>query len=491
MVIPLLASSCALAIIAPLSQSTLAERGTRQAFTHTVLAEDLTTFFCPHCPTASEQLKSIYESGDYPFYFVSLIADTNEDAYDRCMNDYNVPSYPVIQFDGGYRMKHGAQEDESVYRQDIEESGERDVHDITIEVNSTYHEEAVLDIQVKVHNDLANGYSGHLRTYITEIDSRYQDYDGNNYPFAFLSYAFDEDISIPGGDWIERDTTWSGSEHQDNYGNDFGDIDPDNIMIIAAVFNSEGHQQSYDSHPPKSYTAYWVDQTAACTVEGNGGPGDNGGSDNGDEYSVSITNVDHSPDNPTTEDQITFSATITGDVDSVKVVICSKTTETCKPPVAMKIDTGDRYTATAGPYEEDDYAYHIIVTDPGGSNHQSEEYTFKVVGEDSSEESGFIPGLSESQSSLMLILILILIVVITVGLVLKRRSGVETVASKGEQASISAPSPTPIVVQKTTSQKSSYENITCPSCSSVFAVPSGMRPIRVQCPNCGTKGKLE
>lgn len=488
MVISLLVSSCALAMIDPSPQNTLAERGTRANFTHTVFVEDMSTTWCVYCPAVSEHLQSIYDSGDYPFYFVSLIYDVNENAESR-KNDYNVNDPPTVQFDGGYRTEEGPESEETL-RQDIEDCGDRTVPSLTMDVEATYLGDAKLRVNVSITNNEASAYDGHLRIHITEIVSRYNDISNNPFPYALLDFAFDMDVDIAPGSTDEQSTIWDGSQHDDGHGNDFGDIDPENIMIIAAVYNSEGHEQSYEN-PMFTYTAYWVDQTAACVVEGSGGPGDNGGSGNGDSYEVSITNIAHSPHNPTTEDQITFSATITGDVDSVKVVICSKTTETCKPPAVMTLGTSEKYTVTVGPYEEDDYGYHIIVTDPGGSHHESEEHNFKVIGKDTSGKSGFIPGLSESQSNFMLFLIIIVVVVIILALVLKRRRGVEELASPKEQAITSTPPLAQKSVRKTPKKISSYENITCPSCSSVFAVPSGIRPIRVQCPKCGTKGRLE
>ena len=79
----------------------------------------------------------------------------------------------------------------------------------------------------------------HLRVYITEIDSRYIDARGDDYVFGFLDYAFDQDLDLNPHEWWIGNTDWTGAEHQDKDGNDFGDIDYDNIAIIAAVFNNE------------------------------------------------------------------------------------------------------------------------------------------------------------------------------------------------------------------------------------------------------------
>jgi hypothetical protein len=69
---------------------------------------------------------------------------------------------------------------------------------------------------------------------------------GNRYEFAFLDYAFNEDIYISaGGSWADT-TEWDGHDHydgQDPYpGTNFGNLAQDNVMVIAAVFNAEWHQ---------------------------------------------------------------------------------------------------------------------------------------------------------------------------------------------------------------------------------------------------------
>ena len=158
-------------------------QGTRQSFTHTVLAEDLTGTWCQYCPAASGALKSIYDSGDYPFFFVSLIEDVNDDAHSRCTDDYNVAGYPTVIFDGGYDEVIGGGENvESNYRDAIENCGDRSVPDLDLTITAEPLGDAELEIAVVITNNDASSYSGDLRVFITEIESRYDDYDGNPYP---------------------------------------------------------------------------------------------------------------------------------------------------------------------------------------------------------------------------------------------------------------------------------------------------------------------
>jgi thiol-disulfide isomerase/thioredoxin len=82
----LLISGLVLSII-PLGSATVeggrAQRGTRQPFTHTVFAEEITATWCVHCPYVATALSNIYDSNDYDFYFIAMIADVNDLAQER------------------------------------------------------------------------------------------------------------------------------------------------------------------------------------------------------------------------------------------------------------------------------------------------------------------------------------------------------------------------------------------------------------------------
>ena len=53
------------------SQKTISS--TTSTFTHNVFIEEGTTTWCPNCPNAAEALYSMYNSSEYPFYFVALV----------------------------------------------------------------------------------------------------------------------------------------------------------------------------------------------------------------------------------------------------------------------------------------------------------------------------------------------------------------------------------------------------------------------------------
>jgi hypothetical protein len=229
---------------------------------HTVFSEELTGTWCQYCPAAAEQLNNIYASGDYSFYFIALIEDKVQKANDRCTGDYNVGGYPTVHFDGGYESTVGGGDNEQNYRDAIESCGARAVPDIDVTVTAYNMGGSSLDVTVSITNNDGAEYTGYLRTYISEIISRYINYDGDPYHFGFLDYAFDEAVTISAGDTWENTVTWVGSDVTDLDGNDFGDIDPANIMIFATVFNDEANPKVQ----PDIFVAYYADETAATLV---------------------------------------------------------------------------------------------------------------------------------------------------------------------------------------------------------------------------------
>ena len=206
--------------------------------THAVLGEYVTTTGCGYCPVASSQLYSIYESGDYDFYYVSLVADMNSKIYKR-VSELGTEGVPDVHFDGGYKNLVGAQTDEQAYRTAIEQSGERTVADLDVDVSVEWKGGGTLKLSVTVQNNEAEEYDGHLRVYIVEKESRWNDAQGNPYHFGALDIPIDKSLAVsqghacPIGDSYTFTKTWLGAL----FG--FDDIEQDNIMVIASVFDGE------------------------------------------------------------------------------------------------------------------------------------------------------------------------------------------------------------------------------------------------------------
>ena len=219
-------------------------------FTHAVFGEEFTATWCVYCPSAAENLMKIYEDiPDEPYYhdkffFVALITDVNDKAEER-MDDYpDVTGYPTVIFDGNDEKVSGGQSDTSNYEQAIDNCGQRDDTDISLDIQMEHLGADQLGVSVTMtwNEDATLGdptFNGYVRAYIVEKVSRYNNYDGDPYHFGFLDYAFEENVELESHEVKELTTVWTGGDHEDKNGDDFSDIDYENINIFVAFFNDE------------------------------------------------------------------------------------------------------------------------------------------------------------------------------------------------------------------------------------------------------------
>ena len=221
-----------------------------EQFTHAVFAEEFTATWCVYCPSAAENLMLIYEDApgepyyDDNFFFVALITDVNDKADDRMGDFPDVTGYPTVIFDGNDEKVSGGQSSTANYEQAIDTTGQRDDTDISLEIEMNHLGNDRLDISVGITWDEDGSFSnptfnGYVRAYIVEKISRYNNYDGDPYHFGFLDYAFDQAVELEPREKQSLSTIWTGGDHQDKNGNDFSDIDYDNINVFVAFFNDE------------------------------------------------------------------------------------------------------------------------------------------------------------------------------------------------------------------------------------------------------------
>jgi len=213
-------------------------------YSHTILGEFGTATWCPYCVYADAALGNIYGGQWHPFYYVSLVCDVNTNAYQRAISELGLTGYPTVYFDGGYKSNVGASNEESAqaaYNSSIEDCAEREVADVDIDLDVTWNGNAEMYIEVKIDNNEGSSYSGHLRVYVTELETSmgWLNNDGIPYRFPFLDYAFNEDISVSAGSTWTDSITWDGHDYDNGYGDDFSSITYGNIMIIGAVFDED------------------------------------------------------------------------------------------------------------------------------------------------------------------------------------------------------------------------------------------------------------
>lgn len=241
---------------------------TTSEFTHSVFIEEGTTTWCPNCPNAAEALYSLYEGGEYPFYFVALVIDKNPIAQDRFWGHYRGTAIPTIFFDGGYNQTVGSgstpEQTESIYRPYIEGAGERTVHPIELNTSVVGDNDATLDITITVKNTGSQLYFGYVRSYVTEIQSRWINNDGDPYHFGFLDYAIKKIVFLGPQKSRTYTMTWDGAAKHGNL--TFADIQDNNIMVIAAVAHWQPHMVEKVEYIGNHF-AFYVDQTTGALVQ--------------------------------------------------------------------------------------------------------------------------------------------------------------------------------------------------------------------------------
>jgi thiol-disulfide isomerase/thioredoxin len=124
----------------------------KENFTHTVFVEEGTATWCQFCPAMAETLYTVYQSGEYPFYFVALIDDKSPGAADRLRTDYNIGGFPTAFFDGGYRVIVGGDSNPNSYRSRIRACGQRAVQDLNLTLSTEYLGNGDLQISVNITN---------------------------------------------------------------------------------------------------------------------------------------------------------------------------------------------------------------------------------------------------------------------------------------------------------------------------------------------------
>jgi len=236
-------------------------------FSHTVFIEEGTATWCENCPDASGNLYDIYHSGNYNFYYISMIEDMSSKAKSRLYDNYNIYGFPTVYIDGGYRVFVGGGDKKSAYEVAIKEAASRGAPELKIITNAEY-DNATNEIvtEIFVENNESETYNGFLRVYLTEIISRwvnpYKAFDGNTKPyhFGFIDFITEKEITIDS----KTNSTFSDRKKLTDFA--VSDLVPENLMIIAVLFNSQAITQY--SNPPEEneFNAYYADAANATIL---------------------------------------------------------------------------------------------------------------------------------------------------------------------------------------------------------------------------------
>ena len=227
---------------------------------HVVFAELGSVSWCPNCPRATEKMSDLFSMDSASsFYYVTLVYDLNNIAAKRGrqLSDAYIP---MLYLDGGYQVI----DDTNSYVSAIDTVSNREVHHLTMDLSTQWQGDTVLDIRVSVTNEDSDAYFGHLRVQVTEINSRWNNYDGDPFHYALLDYALDKYIRLSPGDTYVETVTWKGSDSHG--GQTYADITQDNMMIIGTVSHWLPHLQKNPWAEPRPYRflAQYVDETQAA-----------------------------------------------------------------------------------------------------------------------------------------------------------------------------------------------------------------------------------
>jgi len=224
------------------SKKMLKESAPIQGYTHTVFTEICTGQSCKSCDEWSENIYQEYISGDYDFHYVEMIRFDHEgyvlnEEVNNWAQNYSILAIPNSIFDGDYERIVGNYP--VLLPNALDNCGSREVADINADIMLSWLGDATIQVDITIENNENSHYNGHIRVCITEIISRYDTYNGDPYHFGFLDYAFNKDISIsPGGVYTDS-VIWDGNDNHDEHGDNFGDIEADNIQVTMGIINND------------------------------------------------------------------------------------------------------------------------------------------------------------------------------------------------------------------------------------------------------------
>jgi thiol-disulfide isomerase/thioredoxin len=258
----------------PLPSMKTNEISSKKTFTHTVFCELQATTWCPSCPYAAEALNNLYKSHDYQVYYVSLVTDMNPIAKDRA-TDYVINfmkgySFPTVYFDGGdinTGRSSSVNTTATAYGEIIQDVGNRSVT-VSIELSSEiiWLGDGKITVTLTIKNNGDKPYLGKVRSYITEIVSRWKDQKGHPFNFGFLDFAINKWILISAGETKNISQQWDVTQA---HGQNFGDISKDNIIVFSTISHWIPHYRTgfyYEEYKwTQKYFAHYVDQTTAAT----------------------------------------------------------------------------------------------------------------------------------------------------------------------------------------------------------------------------------
>jgi len=171
---------------------------------HNVFIELKAATNCPYCPYQEYALTEL--SGDYEFVLLACSSyygpvGYNDDVEDRIAEINTETGFPTSYYDGGYQeVVGGGTGSQSSMQNALNTCAARTVADIDLDLSVAWLGDAEMNIDLDVINTDSSTYQGHVKVYITEIVSRWDNNDNQPFEQALLSLQSNEDISV--NQWI-------------------------------------------------------------------------------------------------------------------------------------------------------------------------------------------------------------------------------------------------------------------------------------------------
>lgn len=230
--------------------------------TRYLLVEEGTAGWCSNCPDVASAIHKVHEQNEIPFYYISMIEDKNQKAQNRLKDDLNIYGFPTVYIDGGYTLIMGAGDFESKFKQSLSVAQSRSTPRILLNLTFKWDEtKKQLENTVIVENKDDATYSGTLKIYITEINSRWADYNAEAYSYGFIDYGLQKDVVLQAGEKKTFSETWDAK----NAG--FSDVVKENLFVIAAIFTSTSEKRyAYPDATENPFDAYFCDAATGTRV---------------------------------------------------------------------------------------------------------------------------------------------------------------------------------------------------------------------------------
>ena len=222
-----------------------------ESFTHLPVAEFLTLTTCGNCPAQEAHLEDIFANDGYPWYYVALVCDENDEAMGRA-GDYESPviTTPSTYYDGGdEQVDNGNRADHTDAINTVGERSDTEVFlNLTMEPVPDDPNRALFSFTAEWEEDgtMANpDLQVTTRVYVMErISTRYQNSHDEWIHHAFLSFAYEENVDLDPHTPFSESVEWVGADHSDDHG-DMSDVVYDNLLAMAVVFNNEDLEDEF------------------------------------------------------------------------------------------------------------------------------------------------------------------------------------------------------------------------------------------------------